>query len=178
MGVDKRNREDTADVSCIRRKKERRTERMHRKSPRPAQPALGRSIVNIRRGDTNSTPPPLRGTSGSSSPQRWEILFNLFLDDLGGTRNGSFLNHILNRSCLGTVDSNRGRELDGGGDGCDTGVGWRRTTQDWGWIEGVTLRFCLRNGSGSVFGLNFGDNDLFLDWLCIQENLKSSACLS
>ena len=59
--------------------------------------------------------------------------------------------------------------MDGGGDGCNTGVSRGRTTQDWGWVEGVTLSFGLRNGSGSVFGLDFCDKDLFLDWLLLKE---------
>jgi len=72
-------------------------------------------------GILDSTPPSLRGASGSSPPHGWEVFFNLFFYNLRG-RKRSLLNYILNSSCLGTVDPDVGRELDGCWDGCNTGI--------------------------------------------------------
>jgi hypothetical protein len=80
--------------------------------------------------DLNLTPPPLRGTSGRSPSQRWEILFKLFLDDLRRSRDGGFFDHVFDSSCLRTVNLDMGRELDRRRDGCDTGICWGGTAQD------------------------------------------------
>ena len=85
------------------------------------------------RGETSldSTPPPLRRTSGSSPPSRWEVLFDLFLDDLGRGRDGGFLDNNLDSCCLGTVDPDRGRELNGRRDGCNTRVRGSWSAKHW-----------------------------------------------
>ena len=83
------------------------------------------------RDKVDSTPPPLRRTSGSPPPSRWEVFFNLFLNNLRRTRDGSFLDNILDSSRLGAVDPHRGGKLNGCGDCCDTGICWSGSAKYW-----------------------------------------------
>jgi len=125
--VDKSNRgKDTADVRCMRKKQQK---------GHGEESATGSTGVkqNARKQARriNSTPPPLRRTSGSSPPSGWEVLFNLFLDELRGSRNGGFLDDILYSGCLWAVDLDGRRELNGCWNGCDTGIRRRRSAKYW-----------------------------------------------
>jgi len=61
---------------------------------------------------------------------RWEVFFDLFLDDVPRGNRG-FFNDILDSGGLGTVYLDRGGELDGCRDGCDTGIRRGRSAEHW-----------------------------------------------
>jgi len=124
--VEKRN--GRKEYSRREMHKRRKQQKRSRKSPPPGQPVSNRTLSMDK---LDSTPPPLRGTGRSPPPSGWEVLFNLFLDDLPRGRDGGFLNDKFDSGCLGTIDPDRGRELNGCGDGCDTGIRWSRATEHW-----------------------------------------------
>jgi len=117
---------DTADVSCIRERK--KEQKRSREESETGSTGVKQKAQHVRH-KLDSTPPPLRRTGGSSSPPRWEVLFNLFLNDL--TRDGGFLDNEFDSSCLGTVDPDRGRELNWCGNSCNTGVCWSGSAKNW-----------------------------------------------
>ena len=150
---------DTADI-----RKERATERIPVESVTGSTGIKQNTLAIIHKTkNQNSTPPPLGWTSGGSPPQRWQILLQFFLNDLRGTRNGGFLNHILNSGRLGTVDLDRRRELNRSRDSCNTGICWGGSTEDRRRKDGVTVSFSLGNGPSRVFCFDFSDYNRFLE---------------
>ena len=119
---------DTADVRCIRERK--REQKRSREESETGSTGVKQKAQHVH-NKLDSTPPPLRRTGGSSPPPRWKVLFNLFLNDLSRGRDGGFLDNEFNSSCLGTVDPDRGRELNWCGNSCNTGVRWSGSAENW-----------------------------------------------